>query len=222
MAVRWLGRPPKPRGKIYKYVDTEHAEFLERGSLRIGTLRSYSALENRSDPLEGTLLLRMNSIYIGSIHENNRERAALKRIGLNVDNVEHNVFDGIYVSREVEPLFCLCFSLYKNNAFLQSHREQAIFEINNITGLLDAINADYRLGVGYAGNVNYTFDELDYLENIERPAHPFEKRAVRDDGYEFYKEREFRYIYRPNEDRSVEPFNGHESPSIAQFLKRIK
>jgi hypothetical protein len=222
MAIRWIGKPPKPRGKIYKYVNAEHAEFLERGSLRVGTLRSYSALENRSDPLEGTLLLRMNSIYIGGAHENIREREALKRIGLNVDAAEYNLFYGICVSREVEPLFCVCFSLYRNNAFLQRDKEQAIFEINDICGLLDAVNAEYRLGIGYAGNIIYTFDELDYLENIDKPPHPFEKRAVRDDGYESYKEREFRYIYRSNGDRPVEPFNGQDSLSVARFLKRIK
>lgn len=214
--ISW--KDSRPTGQIYKYVDLGHAESVAKGALRIGTFQSYVDLEERHDAEEGIIRYDPGSVTFGDVHENQLEREAFASFGLHIETA--HIDWRVPMIKRIPPVYCLCFSSDSDNALLQSAKPQAIFMIDKIADFLDAITSEYRLGVGYAADVEYKSRRVTTPAEALRVPDPFTKNPSRADGYPFHKEKEFRFIW-PSGNQNIAPFIGTPNARVAAFLTRI-
>lgn len=204
--------------RAYKYVDAGDAEYLMRGTLKIGTLRSYGALESdRADPREGRVDMHIRSIGFGKAATHPDADAIAKSMGMyfgpNVDVRFTNNTHG----RRTPNYYCFCMSVVPNNLSLCREKEQAIFEVTGIRSLI-AVLADLepRLsGPASFSRVTYKPTSGDVLDMWQQQPSPFVKEP------RFESEREIRIIWMPTDKREPIEFVTEPSARVAALLRRV-
>lgn len=202
-----------PPPVVYKYVDAEHAHFLEAGNLKIGSLRSYGLLESgRADDEEGTATMHLNEaapILPGS----DIARRLLASGAIDVRGPIGGAFN-VRVIMRCEDLYCLCFSL--SSEAPDNGREQAVFEVTDLRTVIERLSIVHpQLGSWFPGNVSYESRHADFRASHVLPPNPFTKSE------RFAWEREARVIWKPSQSGDLAALAAPD-PEIASLLRRIR
>lgn len=209
--------------KLYKYVDLDAAKYIERGSIKIGTLNSFRSLESdRGDNSEATLFVKVDNYFGGKFNENKRERSALKSLGIN-DTGENNSIHGISFVRRIQDLYCFCLSELDSCEELQREIPQAIFEIEYVKKFIRIVTRKYirYFQACYFNSVTYRQNFYGLYDTDKAHPDPFVKHFCSPSGYSFEVEKECRVVWLPR--RSViEPIFTRESAAIANCFRRIQ
>jgi hypothetical protein len=129
----WM--PGKP---LFKYVDLNDAEYLENGSVKIGTLRSYAALEGpRRDAGENYARIEMPS---GSI-DDPLYRQAVERTGVfkfSPTSKGVHFANGLKVVIPGPNAYCFCAS-YRGDLIDDPNNPQALFRIDDLSSWCERV-----------------------------------------------------------------------------------
>lgn len=155
-----LGQP------IFRYVDLAHAEAVESGSIKIGTLRSFAALESvRADPDEGRVTYTSDILRSG---ERNFEAAAA-RCGVYVEDSYGIVIDNSEATWVSENQYCVCTS-YRGD-LPDNGNKQAVFEIKNAEAFASRLSSILEpIRTAVIGPVDYGTRERDARQPLD--THP--------------------------------------------------
>ncbi len=213
---------PFPR-KLYKYVNVEHAQSLQNGSIKIGTIRGYADLENgRDDAAEGTSVVYPTHISLKP-GEGEEIRRGMRQMGLHsYGAVEIHGANKSIEYRAVTPNYlCYCLSLVPRSRSLLSGGNQAVFEIVNFDGFLLQLLTKLHVDKAWVGAVEYSQREFSAFDAPGSKApdawrKPY-KRAR--DGYRYDKEYEYRILMMPQEGVSTAPYE--PDPLLAPFFRRV-
>ncbi|KQS04519.1 hypothetical protein ASG11_09880 [Sphingomonas sp. Leaf357] len=207
--------PVEPGVPMYKYVDLSHAHHLERGSIKIGTLRSYGLLESeRRDAEEHSIFRPGSDLRAG----NPKHRAYLEGSGLFAFSGEgrQSSIKNVNIETTGSDLNCVCFS-EADDCGKGFGAEQALFRIDDPAALAErltivaGIRSPWHIGrVRYKERVaNLNGDEA------EQP-NPFVKPA------RFSGEQEVRIIWENPTDSELSIICGSADAQIAKLMTRIR
>lgn len=138
-----LKPPESPDGPLFKYVDEEHAESMQGGCFRIGTLASFAAVEDRrADKYEGAHFTKSGSFFHSGTAGIDFDPLPLRSLGINIQagsTTGISIVNCRGVNRS-ENLYCLCF---QGNGDTPDDlgKPQAVFKINNVQELAWRITA---------------------------------------------------------------------------------
>jgi hypothetical protein len=200
----------------WKYVDLEHADAVAAGSLRIGTLSGYSALENgRADSNEGVVRLGMDGVR----SDLPDHRRALERVGLvGAGRPDPQIrFHDLTLSHRAPPWYAFCMARKGCTYTPPNHKQQALFEIVDLTmfaaKLANIFSQKFsRMGIS---NVEYARIDFEFSDPLAPMPDPFVKHP------DFRVEEEVRVVFAPRDEHVPEPFNTSRNPVIASHIRRI-
>jgi len=203
----------------YKYVDLEHAAAVQLGSLKIGTLRSYSRMEDdyRSDLNEGLLRRKIRGISFRGDDEKGIAAAAGFGYDVGGDPGLTVTIQDCVNYEETREAFCFCASRISSSKSLLSGKAQAIFRISNFFLLAKLLRAQHRskFKTVQAGWVHYFRRELvDYENAIDLPACLIKEMKYKEDY-------EIRIAFHAAEGIVAEPFITPPNAEIAALFTRV-
>lgn len=192
---------PLPK-RLFKYVDEEHAEAVAKGSVKFGNFRKYKDLENcRQDSLEGRTIIEPTMVSLAK-GEGGPVRQGLAEVGFLGDGAfeMHGDPGAIRIEVVSQEYVCYCLSLVPNSpSLLGSKSKQAVFEIefpeSFFLRLMQITNSPYLLAreVAYEKKSFKSFEEPGF-----KGGDAFRKEPVREDGYRFCDECEYRLLFPPD------------------------
>jgi len=203
--------------RAYKFVDLEHADAVERGCLKIGTLSSYAGLEGeKKDDREGVLIRKVSSLRISDSQNDPAGVNIAAQIGIVLGNGSDVRITNCSSELRHPNVYCFCMSSSSKNLRLAGERHQAVFEIKGVHSLayiLHKQNAD-RLKYALVKRVQYQSREVEVSAFSPEYPDPF----VKDVSYT--DEDEVRIIWSAPTS-PIEPFITPESFMVANLLRRI-
>jgi hypothetical protein len=195
--------------RAWKIVDADHAHFVERGSLRIGTLQGYKDLENgRADEIDGAVDIRADALF----YEVPEHRRAMERIGM-----VGGVVMGCRVIVRPPPLYAFCMTQPGCRYDPQPGKPKVVFRIKHLHRLGRLISETYpdRISGYLIRHVTYDRRHVDALEEHYGAPDPFMKDQV------FSSEKEIRIIWLPRSNEEISSFITEPDPRIATYISRV-
>lgn len=205
------GPPWVPGQPVFKYVDLVHASFIEIGSIKVGTLRSFSTLESsRADPDEGRITYNSNELRSGDSDFN----AAAARCGFHVENSIGVVIQDVKTTWITPNHYCFCTSYRGDLPDIDC--QQAVFEIK------DAIAFASRLA-SIITNIGLATIEPVYYDNRERDARqPLAMGPAFLKPYSFSSEYEVRFVFEGPAAENAAPIITAADAKLAGLMRRIR
>jgi len=190
-------------------VDAVDAHFIESGSLKLGTLSSYKALENgRADDRDGIVTVETGVLMHGvPEHERAMERSGFGGCGLVINSK----------IEERQPItFAFCMSETGCRYDRTPHIPKAIFRVNGVRTLARLLSEKYQKNFrhGAIGRVQYAVTTVNALELN----YPNSSAFLKD--IEFRQEREIRIAWRAF-DRGAETLYTRPDPEIASLFTQV-
>lgn len=184
---------------IYKYVDEDHAQYLEKGSIKLGTLWSFGDLEDqRSDSSENT----SSGLFEALSGDNPRDRAFLKALGFDVPPGVNfrSTCGGTTFHVRSDDLYACCFSADPDRSKLIAAKPQAIFKVDDIYSFVNRVcQLVPQLGPATCGKVRYG----DRSISLDRP--PFARPSPFVKPVAFERENEVRIVWAVSQEYPVGP-----------------
>lgn len=206
----------------WKYVDLKDAHFIEAGSLKLGTMEDYWALENgRGDPMDGgsaihaqridgrpgsvRALARMNSRFDGTDADLARQRIVIRN--------STRVFVG-------DPFRAFCVSEVGCTYDPTPKTPKAVFQVDDLEALARRVLALHpgQLAGAQVGRVSYRSPVVDAFGPARPPGpSPFVKRP------EFARERELRMVFAaPDSPSSITTLFTRPDVGVASMFRRVR
>ena len=199
---------------LFKYVDECDAHFLEKGSVRIGTLRGYSQLESsRADREENT----SKTFYAGTLDQSHPKFDVIMQnmgfkdggfnVGLKLTNCGGNIFG--------PDLNCFCASDSDKNRPTNLAKPQSCFRIDDLVAWIREIRIACPKFLGaWVRPVTYGTRHSNPLQVPDAPD-PFLKPV------EFAHEQEIRMIWNLGDGILPAITDTPSSPSLARLMTRV-
>ena len=209
MATSPLWDRTKP---LYKYVDACDAHYLEAGSIKIGTFRSYAKLESsRQDTDENIFRYDLPTLDMMNPDDN----ALARSFGFEVNNC--NVEFRGNVSNIVGPNhYCICTS-YRDDLPEEILVPQAVFRIENVDKWMDRIVSLHRhIGTYVGGLVEYGIRGGVPTHGQTPTVDPFIKPE------RYAHEHEVRFVSSKPCAEDAQPIYGAADEELAALMERIR
>jgi hypothetical protein len=203
--------------KAWKIVDLEHADIVASGSLLIGNLRRYAALENgRADDLDGALVIQTRHLFSGAEHQ----RALWRRITGDMVHPEADiVLDHCTVVEHSPPVWSFCMTRVGCEYDPMQGLPKAIFEISDVARLAFSVfkTQPLRIHRSIIGQVSYQPRKIEQDEVWGYSASPFIKDP------KFAGEKEIRIVFLPRAGfPCAESIVTRPNAEIASLLRRVR
>jgi hypothetical protein len=208
---------PWPPRRVYKYVDAKDAHFLEEGSVKIGSLRGYAALEGaRSDSGEGTASHRLERKF-DLLNPGEPDADIMSQLGIEVRGPMIDCSFEVDFLDQSPDFYCLCFS-DRSDIDHPDGTEQAVFEIKHVRRLTTLLKELCpQLGSSRTGRITYRSRAMgDPFANGRVEVNPFIKPET------FAWEREVRALWSPATDDAVQAPIYVNDDRIKDLIKRLR
>ena len=200
---------------LFKYVDPKDAHFLKAGSIKVGTLRGYAALEGpRQDDAENSIWRAGGNFSA----QNPLHRTYLESSGgfaFAGDGLQ-SIIRGINIASAGVDLNCLCFSR-SDAAFGKFESGKALFKIDDSAAFLVRLSEICNLrSAHHVGHVIYKERRADIRVNPTEQPDPFVKPPW------FIGEREVRVLWAAVPGREPATIYGKKDDQLAATLVRVR
>jgi len=189
-APRMILKTPPPV-RAWKQVDEAHAKFIEKGSLKIGTLQDYALLENgRADALDGGVSITSTTLDI----RNPVHHRAMRVLGINGPADADVRLEGNWTRHFINNMYAFCTSEVGCRHDPSPGTPKATYQIEDLFVLGWYLRAKYRdrFSAFNVRPIDYqtrTIDVLDALDNPSAQPSEFVKDAC------FAREQEIRLCF---------------------------
>lgn len=200
----FLPDPPTHDGAVFKYVALGHAEAIEGGTFRIGTLHTYGDIEvRRADAFEGVHEINTGNLNVQGVAGVDFEAGAFERIGMRFRPGTHTGLrmQGNRIISRCANMYSLCFATSPDYPD-DPGNQQAVFAIRDLEELIWRLSERHKVLRDFCiGRVTYRDRKTVFGDGLPDIPDPFVKPSV------FSWEEEVRAIWNPpNWSDSLSPF----------------